>query len=232
MILTLLIIALIAIVYVWYVTRGSNIIDDNQELKLDTDEDKMLGSWYQNINKSSLNFGVDDREIAATFIERIYNRKVDYEDIVIGTNLEEQYYGITGNKIEQENYVDVRSLIGKPWEFIIVPDKRIRAQFMVETIDLNDLNDIMLAKAEQGAREYVTDLLNNRWRMITTLNNDNIVNDSGSYLYLKTDTNELITKQNIVAKRTAKGERINLLCDNWEFETLMKRLQRNTVLSF
>ena len=234
MILILVIIILISIAYVWWVTRYSNIISDDQELKLHTEEDKMLGNWYQNLNKSPLNFGMDDREIATAFIERIYNRKVDYEHIIIGTNLEKQYYKITGKEIEKENYIDVRSLIGKPWEFIIVPDRKVRAQIVVEIVDLNELNDIMIAKAEQGAWEYITDLLDNRWKMIDALNDEDVLNSSGSYLYLKTDSNEdeVIVKQNIRAKGTSKGARINLLCDNWEFETLMKRLRQNVAVSF
>lgn len=236
-ILILIVVALISIIYVWYITRYSHIINDSEPLELQGEENKILDVWYQAINKSPFDFGLDNREIAANFIERLLNRKVDPEDIVIGNNLKEQYYKITGKNIE-EDYINVRDLIGKPWEFLIITDKSLRDKFIVEQINLNELNDIMLANLDKSAYDYIADLLSVRWGMINELNDSDIINDKGSYLYVKLpdnieEENKVIVKQNIVAARTMKGARINLLCDNWEFETLIKRLKQSiTVVSF
>ena len=232
LIIILIMIALISIAYVWYFTRGKNIVSDDQLLQLHTDEDKVLSSWYQANNKSSLDFGIDDNEIAATFIERMLNKKVKPEHIVIGRNLEEQYYKFTGIMPDQNIFVDTRDLIGKSYQFLIISDNKLRERFIKEDINLNELNDIMLNNLDEGARNYLIDLLNVRWGMIEQLNDDDIVNKGGSYLYIKvpdnSTENEITVRENILAANTAKGARINLLCNNWEFETLMKRLKQKS----
>lgn len=226
-VIILIVVALVAIIFVYYITRYSNIISDDQQLLLQSNDDKILTNWYNNVTKSNSDFEVDNREIAARFIKRILDRDVDFEHIVIGTNLEEQYYKIMKKIPNDDIFIDVRSLIGKSWEFLIIKNKKLRDKFEVEAINLNELNDIMLADYDKGAYQHIKDLLTVRWGMIADLGDIGALNDSGSYLYLPTDQegDEVIVKDNIVATKTIRGARINLLCNNWEFETLLKRLK-------
>src|SRR5579871_2942925 len=92
---SIIIIAIISVLYVWYVTRWSNSISDDQPLYLNSEDDKLLIHWYNaNINPN-LNFDIDDQQTATRYLKQLYNIDIDPNLIVTGTNLTSQYDSLT-----------------------------------------------------------------------------------------------------------------------------------------
>jgi len=264
-----ILIALLAILYVWYVTKYSNSIPDDKPIPLESNDDRLLIHWYNMHIKHSFDFNINDLEIAAKFLERIYNIKIDPNLLVIGTNLENQYFKITGHHLEngyspdKDCLFDVRSIIGKSGEIAIIYNENLRNSLRkVNTFDFTELNDIINSDLDIMARDYLYEVLKFRWEQITQLNDPNVLNNHGSswfcktkprgnevipaptlsYLYLRIPSSgnedplgfakqthsidgNVITVLNgaVSALMTPNGARINLLCSNIEFETLIKR---------
>lgn len=240
--ISMIIIAVVAILYVWYVTRGTHTIPDDKPLLLDTDEDKILVHWYNLHTKPSYDFNVDDCAIAAKYIHRIYNLEVNPNNIVVGTNLDAQYYTLTNNHLESkpsldhDYLVDLRSLSAKSGEIAVINDPVIRTKLeRANSLDLTALNLIIESDLDIIAKEYLDGVLKARWELIQKLNDPNIANNDGSYLYLNLSVhpnnypqgNSSTVLDNVTAKFIMGRARINLLCSNYEFEALLKRWRKH-----
>lgn len=110
-------------------------------------------------------------------------------------------------------------------------------------------DSIISSELDLLANEYIKDVLRVRWEQISNLNDPNVLNRSGSYVYIrspltngtsiilgKTDkvgsTGNCLTifgneSNGVIAMNTRFGARINLLCTNYEFEALMSRWTRS-----
>lgn len=236
----MIIIVVVSILYVWYMTRYSHGISDDETLSLHTDEDKVLSSYLANYVKYSIDFNTNDSVIAAKYLQRVYKIEVDPNLIVIGTNLDEQYFVRAHSHLQityQNNHdciFDLRSNIGKNIEFAIIHNPKIRSALQqLNKADLNELGSIISSELDISAKEYLHDILTNRWTQILELGDPNIINNSGSYLYLKgSDQSGLsvnILGDKISGLNTARGIRINLLCSNYEFEALIIRWKYSLV---
>lgn len=244
----LIVIAIIAILYVWYITKYQNAISDSDPLKLDTDENKLIGEWYKNNLSPTYDFTTTTYEIAAKFLKIIHKITTDPTLIVVGDDLNNQYYNLTKihlineptkvdeyvrlnepTKVNESNLSSdcifhIRDVFGIPGEIAIIYDEDIRKQLRSQNdnYDLLKLNNIMTMDPEGFISSYLQNVLNARWKQLLELNNPNISNNSGSYLCIdEADTN---LPENIIATRSNSSAKINLLCTNLEFEALIKRL--------
>lgn len=239
---TLVIIALISIAYVWYVTRGLNSIADDQPLSLDSDDDKLLIHWYKLYTKNSFDFNITDQQIAAKYLQRIHNIDINHNLIVAGNNLDAQYHKLTGNHLlsvytdNSDCIFDIRSVIGKNGEIAIIHNDKIRDSLkMTNNLNLSDINDVIDSDIDTVARDFLQEILRGRWQQITDTNNSSILNSEGSYLYM-TLPDDILSPDtvtlpgNIIAAITPIGARINLLCTHLEFESLISRLSQSMIM--
>ncbi len=228
-------IAIVSIVFVWYMTRYSYGISDNEPVPLHTDEDKVLTTYFQNYVNPVFDFNSNDTSIAAKYLQRVHKVEVDPKLIVIGTNLNEQYFARAHSHLSlsyQKNkdcLFDLRTDIGKNIEFAIIHNPKIRTELQkVNGTDLNELNSIMSSELDISGKEYLQEVLTNRWNSILELSDSNVINNSGSYLYLRNNSSATglpinIMGDKIIGLSTSKGIRLNLLCNNYEFEALITR---------
>lgn len=240
-----ILVAIIAVIYVWYVTRGLNSIPDDKPVPLETDDDKLLVHWYKLNIKHSFDFNVNDTDIALKYLKRVYDLDVDPSFIILGSDLDSQYYKLTNkhlttlthdisnNSHDIDIIVDLRSEIGKSGEIAIIYNHYIRKLLQRNnTCDLTDLGLIINSDLDIIANNYLKEVLKFRWDQINQLNDPNVLNNSGSFLYIDSYDHTkdylinnpcLIFDGKISAMMTSKGARINLLCSNYEFEALIKR---------
>ena len=161
----------------------------------------------------------------------------------MGTNLSSQYTKLTGKQL-LSRYVpnvdcifDIRSTIGKDGEIaIIYNQKYVDILRHHNNYNLSEINDIIDSEIDILARDFLQDILKFRWEQISQANNTNVLNSEGSYLYM-TIPEEILSPEtvllpgNIIAAITPLGARINLLCSNLEFESLISRLNRQVLVS-
>lgn len=212
-------VALCAIIYVWYVTR-SFIIPDDTTLILDGDENKLLSKWYKNNITPSYDFTLTDNEIAAKYLKRFHNIDIDPQLLVIGTELNGSF----------SELFDIRDSLGESGQIAIVDDKKVRDRLQrVNSCDLSMVNQIMDSDLDKIAANYIKNTLETRWNKILELNDPNLVKKhTGGYVYLNSNNaNQALIFSNVVGKATKDGIRLNLLCDNYEFDALIKRWQKS-----
>lgn len=234
------VIAVIALVYVLYVYKNYASISDDVVLQLQTTEDKLATPWYKSNVKQSMDF-TEDHEIAKIFIQRNMDMDVDSNLLVLGYNLKQQYVAL-GGKGAHDYFWNIRDIVGYPGEIALVHDPRIRnAMHKTNNLNLTELKAIMDDDLETLAKPFIEKVLQYRWDKLESLNNQTFLNKSGSYLYI--DPSVLKTTQppdkterdvalpgNITAHMTEQGIRVNLLCNELEFETLIKRLGKSPKL--
>lgn len=221
------IIAIIAIIYIWYASREINSISDDKILSLETREDRILSNWYKQNIKPSFNFDLDENVIAAKFLHRIYDLEINPDLLVIGTDLASQYTSLSQQSLisgmnhtpASDCIFDIRSSIGKEGEIAIIHDVRIRSILRNNNnYDPIELNAVLEYELDIIARDYLKTVMKYRWDKLIQLNNPNLINKEGTFAYF-TDFNI----PNVQTANTKQGVRINLLCTDLEFETLIKR---------
>lgn len=230
----MIIVAMLAIAYAWYISRNFNSIPNDKILLLDTDDDHILSSWYEYNIKQMLSVNVDDNELASRVLHRIYNIEISPDLLIIGSDISLQYLRIKKSNISNKYSPDVdcifnlRDSIGKNLEIAIIRDSKIRniIKRVTNTGDITDLYSIVDSGLDIIARDYLKNVLKYRWEKITELNDSNVLNTEGSFLYLK---DSIIS--NVQTATTPYGNRINLLCKNLDFDTLLKRWKLNIVES-
>lgn len=229
-----ILILLCAILYVWYYTRYANYIPNSQVLELDTEEDKVLSNWYKSSVKEEL---VDDSTVFSKYLKNIYGIEVNSSLLIIGEDLDEKYFKLTKKELSEEYqpgvdcYFDFRPVIAKTGQVAIINDIRIRQQLeRSNTFDLTEIYSIISNGLEIGAYQYLKQVLDFRWEQILKLEDDNVLNREGSYLYYKPSayikSSEKILDDQVAVKITSKGARVNLLCSNYEFEALIDRWKK------
>lgn len=228
----LIIIIIVAIIVVWYISSNMKEKSNNTELDLSTDDDKILQQWLEENRKQSFNINYANELIIVRLIKKLYNFDIDVDNIIIGTNLEQEYYNITEKKItakfsETEDCIlYLRSVLGINYEICIINSSNNLfnklQKIQNNAIDLCSINDIIECNLEKTAYDHLRKVINTRWKMILETNNKNILerNSDDSFLYLKSGHN--IYK--LIGHPTSKGDRINLLCNNYEFDALIHRL--------
>lgn len=227
LLISLLLFAILIIFIIYMILTKSSTHNPNI-LNLNTEEDKILTPWFDKNIRLSYNLEIiDDLDVAQQFLERLFNIKIDKNKIVIGHNLTSQYYNLTNNIIDSNYHENkdtiflLRDILGISGNIAIIHDLNIRNELAKKNhIDLTYLKSIIDNELDIIARDYLKKILIDRWNTIKTVDNLEIINSSGSFLYLKT-----LPTDNIKAFKTNNGFRINLLCTNTEFDTLIDNLK-------
>lgn len=222
----LFMICIVAIIFFWHVSHKSKYLPENEQLFLNTNQDKLASEWYKHNIKHSVDLNVDDYAIACKFLKRIYDIDADPNTIVIGNNLQSQYQQLTGSMLDNKSFFDIRATVGKDGEIAIINDNSIvKTLRRNNSLDLTDVSNIMDSDLDGIAKDFFTLVLDNRWDRISQLNDQNVLNRGGSYLYYDSSSSDdnVVVFGNVVANNTNQGARINLLCNDIEFETLMNR---------
>ncbi|CAH6418211.1 Hypothetical protein HVR_LOCUS78 [uncultured virus] len=221
----MIIVAIIAIAYAWYITRGMHFIPDDKILLLNTNDDHILSAWYQYNTQPTFTFNIDEYELGARFLQHIYNIEVQSNLLILGSDISSQYSSITRSSLSTIYFpntdciFNLRDSIGKNMEIAVIYNDEIRAILRRNnTIDPSDLHAIAEGGLDIIARDYLKEVLKYRWNKINELNDPNVLNREGSFLYLQE-----CTIPNVQTTNTSRGVRINLLCKDLEFETLIKR---------
>lgn len=218
----LIVVAFLCILYVWYISKSINYYPDDKILDLSTDEDKLLSKWYESNIQIIYEYGINIQELAAEYLNNVYDLKVDPTLIVIGNDLFSQYRTLTNKELSKDSIFDLRSSLGFPGEIAIIKNEKIRNMLIKNNnYDIKTLYEIVKSGVAKNAHNTLKEILNHRWNKITeTLG----IEGSGSYLYLQ---NENITDGEIfpgvISKNTEQGFRINLLCSDLEFNIFLKR---------
>lgn len=220
------IVAVIAIIYVWYMTRKINATAASKVLSLETDENFLLSTWYRDNTKPTLTFDLDQYEIAARILHRVYSVDISPALLVLGNNLSSQYRTLVrGRETSDDAFFNLRDSIGKSGEIAIVHDKSVRETLRNEnTLDHFDLHAIMEGELDILARDYLRAVLKFRWDKIKKLNDPNVLNSEGSFLYLRE-----CNLPDVQTQASSEGVRLNLLCSDIDFNTLIKRWETNLV---
>jgi len=225
------IVALIAIFYIWYITLDLRSIPDDKILSLETDENKLLQQWFQNNITPSIIPNLDANEVAAKFLRRMFNIEVDSNLLVLGTNITIPLNHKLSSQYQPGSDIifDLRSMVGVTGNIMVIHDPNLRSQLRRNNNYDPSLLDTMMDKgADLVAREYIVKVLEYRWNKLLELNDPNILNNKGSYLYLRDCQIPNVTT--FTAKYGNKT-RINLLCTDLEFETLLKRWSSQTSIT-
>lgn len=218
--IAIIIVATIAILYVWYATSNLYYISDDTILVLSGDEHKALDNWYKQNIIPTLSFDLNENVVAMKFLSSIFNADFDSKLLVIGEGLREKYRQIVKRDISNEIgdndcLISIRDIIGINGEIAIIHNDRLREIMRSKLYyDPKMLSDILENKYEKLLQDYMQRLLKYRWDKIKELHDDNVINNSGSYLYLK-DVN--------IDNVESNNGRINLLCTDAEFENLIIR---------
>jgi len=226
-----IIIAVLAVLYVWHASKGMRHIPDEDLLHLHTDEDRVLSYWYKQFIKPTLNLDLTEYETGARFINRVHNFKIDHNLLVMGDDIADQYYEITHkilphftpsiDALTSDCFFDLRRSVGKNGEIAIIHDHHIRSLLRDNNIyDSSDLNNIIESELDITAHKYLEKILEYRWEKIRQLDDPNLLNKDGTYAYFP--VRQYYTPL-VGVLDTPKGSRINLLCSDLEFETLIKR---------
>lgn len=232
-----ILIAMIAVFYVWYASRSFRHIPDDEPLLLHTDEDKLATMWYEQNIKQIIDFNVNEIEVATRYLKQIHELEVDPDFVVIGEDLQSRYHRITGKYLElkydavKDCIFDIRSSIGKKGEIAIIYNKKLALQMrQYHTLDIAELNAIISQGFDILVRDFFRKILDSRWEKLRELNDPNLTNSHGSYAYVKMkvdiplDTVTLYGNVTaVVLPQNRSIARINLLCKDLEFETLLKR---------
>lgn len=230
-IIILIIVALLSILYVWYISKSINNYPDDKILDLSTDEDKILSNWYSDNLKIIYEYGINEEDIAVEYLHNVYNLEVDPKSIVIGNNIYSQYMKITGKELPKDSIFDLRSSLGIPGEIAIITNNKIRNKLIrTNNYDIKMLYEIVKSGVDKNAHLVLQEILKYRWTKIKeTLN----LEGSGSYLYLQSenipDTSTFEVFPGVVSSVTDNSFRINLLCTDLEFNTFLKRATNKLV---
>lgn len=233
----LIVIIIIAVIIVWYISSNITEKSNNSELALDTDEDKILEQWFRENKKQSFDINITNEQIVTKLIKKLYNFDVDIDIIIIGTYLDKEYYNITGKQIstkfsEKEDCIlYLRSITGINYQVLIINSYNTLLCKLSNLSKQNDinlffLNDIIESNLEKTAYDHLRKVLNVRWERILKTNDTLQRTSDDSFLYLKSNHNI----PNLITSSTEKGERVNLLCNNTEFEALIYRLNSSQAL--
>ena len=238
--IVLIMVTIIVVLYMWYVTRWKNYISDSEPLHLEGEENNIISNWYKLYSTAPLDMTLDDINIAVKYLAKVHNLNIFESEMVVGNDLDIQYYEKTGKKLsliyrdDLDCIFDLRTELGKNIEIAVIRDTKIRKKlYRDNTLHISEINRILDSDIAITAKRYMKSILDERWDKIKKVNSDGVVNTYGSYLYLKSD----FIYGDIITAESPYGKRINLLCSDLDFEIFLNRwksneneINRNTVL--
>lgn len=209
------ILALVVVVIGYNYSRKMESYSDNVLIDLSTNENKLLDDWYKDeLSRDSKTFDeIEQFKLAQLLLEKHFNIKEDENNLIISNDISSKYPTLKTYKL--------RDVIGRNVEISIIKNQKIRERLLSEfSFDDEKLSDVYRLSLDDLAKDFLTKVLNKRWDSIKNLENENVINDSGSYLYLKNDEN-----LNVKTKPEKRKFRVNLLCPEREFRALISRLK-------
>lgn len=218
---TMIIIAFLAVIIVWYLSYRTTHIADDVEIILDDTEDKLVTAWYEaHINHDS-EITMTETELATAILDQFYNIKVKPHLLIIGTNLNHQYYQHTEEHLPKKYLYSLREKFAINAEIAVIGNKKVMAQLRKN----NKYDYDVLCRLYQGnllvtAEQYLTSVLQHRWDKLESLNI--FPHGDNSFFYSK----DILP--NIHGHRLDNGlYRYNLLCSNVEFQAIIARLEKS-----
>lgn len=236
--LLMVVITLVLIGVMWYISSSS--YTDRIKVNLGDTEPKLLSDWFKhelNINNTTDSAVVDTELIqqgqiaACSLLKVLHDVDIDVDSIFIGTDVQDNYHQITGKSFTlNRTLFNLRDILGLTMQICTVNPKlhdelnkeQISSNHQVSAQQLRLLIAIVDHKAYDVILPYIKKVLDHRWNKLLELQDDRIINSSGSYLYLRSDNEEILP--NVVGSLISNDEvRINLLCSEYEFDVLLKR---------
>lgn len=228
----LVIIAFVLVVVFWYFTRDYRSIPDDRVIDLATNENRLLDAWYAHHLQPSLALDLNDQEIAARCLDRMYHIQVDPQLLVIGEELTQTYFRLTGislpisDQLEPgvDQIFDLRKIIGRPGQIAIIHSQRYRDRLGRSTnYDTGQLQSIMDLQLDSRTQTYLNEILKYRWGKISELNDPHLISGSdATYIYLRE-----CRIPNVTTTELQGMHKLNLLCTDLEFATLIQRWQKS-----
>ena len=229
--LLMVVIALLLVGVMWYMSSSS--YTDRIKVNLEDKEPKLLNDWFK--RELSIDITTDnsvDTELvqqaqiaAVSLLKVLHDVDIDIDSIIVGSNLDGKYCQLTGkNLVPNRTLFNLRDILGLSLEIGIV-NPTLHDKFTKEKFDKQQLQ-LLIAIVDHKAYDvllpYVKKVLGHRWNKLLELQDDRIINSSGSYLYLSSDDEEILP--NVTGLLTSNNDvRINLLCLEYEFDLLLKR---------
>lgn len=222
-------VAILAVVYIFLVTKQYRYYPVEKTLKLDDTGDKLLSNYYRNNVNDIISYDNTDTETASTLIKRLYNITIDPSLIVVGQDIDKQYYNETNVhlvniaskddfKIGTDCIIYIRDKIALEGEIAIIYNKRLcKKLFNHNRYDLSMVQKVINNNLDVIVNKYLEEVLAFRWNKLKELP---LINSHGSYAYFKEKD---FTFDNVDGYRDNNVVRINLLCSDIEFDTLIKR---------
>lgn len=225
-----MIISLIIIFIVYYLSKKEHAEKLSRKINLST-LDNELSNEYSTKLVHDYTFNMSNDSIARILLQSLFTN-IDTTNIIIGENLNQQYYNITemnlpivyttDSLIYDEYIIDLRSIIGYSGEIAIISNELVREQLKRNNnLDLSIVNSYINSGIHKQISDYIQSTLKHRWKLINKLNDSRIMNSSGSYLYYNNDDTNIIFN-NVEGLLTERGIRINLLCSDENFDILMR----------
>jgi len=237
----LFIVASISIILAcYYKWTQDDILSDVATIDLSGDDNPLLTPWYNahlHLNDIVINNhnNGDNYAIAARFLARLHGLRINKEELVIGENLQGQYHKISGRVLIPSNWFDIRSVLGIKGEIAIINNAIHRDHLRrTNTLDMHEIAAIMNANLDKAARDFVSDILRQRWDTLTQLGHPDLVMDerlSKSYAYFTAEDGIIGGIPNIIGMVTDNTIRINLLTDEISFRTFIQRYRKEAELA-
>lgn len=210
-IISLLIVALIFFVYVWWKTKDKRVFPETRILDLTMNNCLQVDTWIRN-NITMTTYDPDFKATMATFLKNIFQLDVD-KNLLLYSDTSLPYPEINSTWNSNRGILSLREVIGISGYIIYGSTKSSQCDL---------LSSIVNSKADLLLNKYIGELLDKRWRVISQ--SELLINNkSGSYLYI----NDL--PPNIIGHQEADQYRLNLLSSDLEFTTMIKRLTTKTV---
>jgi len=223
--LVLLIIAFIAILFIWWYTAGRNDIPESTVIDLSTSENKILdvSSFPETI------VFTPQAEIAAQYLQQQHGLTPAADRITL-----------TGydNLVSKEHSFNLRDEVGLDMKIVIFEDGAHIPDMISPSMDeIAKLQKILEADLLGQATEIVRRTLDDRWRRLLELSFPSLKNDSGSYAHFEAWS---LTNVKVATRDPGRGDykaqqsinqhgtdyRLNMLCTEVEFNNTLRRMAK------
>lgn len=210
-IVILVIAVIVVLILMWYYSHINEKKIINTKIDC-ANKDTFLDDWYK---KERNNPNTINKNVGNIILDDIYDVTINNvkEKIIIGKKL---------NKLKCGKLYNLRDKIGLDIDILVVDKVNYdKYESYNDLASIRYLNSIIERDLHNIASEYVNKILTHRWKLLNKLSiiDRNINSHGSSYLYLKRDVPK------IISKKTKKGfYRINLLCSEYDFDMLYKKL--------
>lgn len=218
----LIIFVLVIVGIVWILSASYRYIPDTKSLSLETSENRLVS--YDTSHHLSIHDDSEVLEICRKILSRIY----DYEDVDI------MNYIVIGSNPHNNPNCDLwylRDTLGIDAYISVAYNKRDYRELSSKNVpcELGIFKALIDTGMDLKLNEYFTDLLSKRHiELSKCLHAKNMIPDEsyGSYAYFTKFPDHNINTYMI----SSKLYRVNLLCSELEFKTLIDRLNRQAWL--